>query len=857
MLANYATQAKEFFKAIVDMVPDFGGDLAILEETAEQTPQTLLGAIQEQIVNNENPSEPMELREEDDSLVVYNCFNATREVEALRDALLLLLKRHPNDYTLNDIIVMAPDIAAFAPAIRAVFDNCELRGQYSLSDRSIRQANLLAEGFLEILRLPASRFEASRVTQLLDSQPLRNRFDFSEEDVTTIRQWMATAQIRLDYDLKDRQKRNSHMDDEAYTWQLGLDRMLLSLAVDTTIDSEKRTLGFAELEPLPFTEEGMGDANRTLGHFCAFLRKLHETAQELTAVSERTAVEWRDLLLDILQRFFRADADSALDHYTLRSCINALATDATSGGYTGKLPFSIVQTILEGTLEGAQPKAPFLEGKITCCSMMPMREVPCKVLAMLGMDAGSFPHRDASTGFTLLRRGSPLPYYVRSRIQEDQYIFLEAIQSVREHLLIFYHGQDDKNPDASAAKLSPAPVVEELLAYAENACQLSNGGDVRKELVVKRNLNSFDAKNFRPKTERQEELSLRSSFSFDQVSHAIAMTAEGESSGEEIWKSYYALPMLAEYPVREAEGGLQLELTDWEQFFKNPMRFFLQRRLNYGKRSDESDELEDSERFAVTSPLEKWSIRTTIFNQILLPETPDVELVERRLRRASQLPLGDLGSQAMRELRKSVKLPDELNSLALWRNQTPQEFSVETEVPSDLFEGLPELAKLRPVGMGCRLNALRERVPVRLHGSFPVAELNGACGIAMVCHSKCVEKNGLVPQYILAPYLHWLVLAANEDGRFPFVKFLDTKEGQLIDFLSEELIARQDLAEYARGRLAQLAQLYLLGHFIPLPLCLNSNAKESMTLIYGCNDLKGIREMQAGIQEVQNVLWAS
>ena len=645
--------------------------------------------------------------------------------------------------------------------------------------------------------------------------------------MTAIHQWMGTAQIRLDYDLKDRQRRNGHMDDEAYTWQLGLDRMLLSLAVDTPLDSEKRTLGFAELEPLPFAEEGMGDANQTLGHFCALLRKLHETVQELATVSERTAVEWRDLLLEILQRFFRADADSALDHYTLRSCINALATDATSGGYTGKLPFSIVQTILEGTLEGAQPKAPFLEGKITCCSMMPMREVPCKVLAMLGMDAGSFPHRDGSTGFTLLRRGSPLPYYVRSRIQEDQYIFLEALQSVREHLLIFYHGQDDKNPDASTAKLSPAPVVEELLAYAERACQLANGGDVREALVVKRSLNSFDAKSFRPKTTPQEKLSLRSSFSFDQVGHAIAMTAEGESSGENAWKAYYALPMPKSLPVPADNGVLKMELSDMERFFKSPAKQFLRNRLGFSDIEEEAVSLEDSERFGVAKGLDGWKVKKAIFSKVLL--TKDLtgeEKVLQHLRRTSQLPLGELAKQAFQVQKQQFTLTPDDQLIALYSHQQSEEFSLNLEVPNNLMEGFPEFQELRQGE--CRLDEKQPAdapIPVCLHGYFPVAKEGTNCVVLGECFGKTPEA-----RHKLVPYLRWLMAAVSQPEAQPLCQIVVPmkNDGKNIWTLK---VPKKGFD--AKAVLSQIVQLYLLGQVVPLPIMLNDSDNDAVELILG------------------------
>ena len=148
--------------------------------------------------------------------------------------------------------------------------------------------------------------------------------------------------------------------------------------------------------------------------------------------------------------------------------------------------------------------------------------------------------------------------------------------------------------------------------------------------------------------------------------------------------------------------------------------------------------------------------------------------------------------------------------LELWRHQETKNLQVTVELPANLLEGLPNLKKLRQ--MPCRLEVPEGKVILQLSGQIPVAA--GGSGILDVRHGSYRHK------HFVLPYLRWLMLAAQPGGcPQPFLKLLLTKEtGEVRELLKEEVFQRTDLAGYASSRLAKLLQLYLLGHFMPLPL---------------------------------------
>src|SRR5262249_58927715 len=110
------------------------------------------------------------------SLQADVCNGPVREIEVLHDQLLGLFERHP-DLTPADVVVMTPDIAAYAPAIEAVFGGAPLgrRIPFTIADRSLRTESALVAAFLSLLDLPGSRYDASQLLALLETPAVHPR----------------------------------------------------------------------------------------------------------------------------------------------------------------------------------------------------------------------------------------------------------------------------------------------------------------------------------------------------------------------------------------------------------------------------------------------------------------------------------------------------------------------------------------------------------------------------------------------------------------------------------------------------------------------------------------------------------
>ena len=107
-----------------------------------------------------------------------------------------------------------------------------------------------------------------------------------------------------------------------------------------------------------------------------------------------------------------------------------------------------MRSLLEEQLDRARLNAAFLSGGITFCEHVPMRAIPFRVVCLLGMDDESFPRSSARASFDLMqnpRLGD------RNLRDDDRQLFLEALLSARDALLVTYVGQSAQDDSVRPA----------------------------------------------------------------------------------------------------------------------------------------------------------------------------------------------------------------------------------------------------------------------------------------------------------------------------------------------------------------------------------------------------------------------
>ena len=242
-----------------------GADVTTHEHPVEHRGGTQLARLQAAVRADEVPDPG----EADHSIEVHSCHGRARQVEVLRDAILHLLEEDPS-LEPRDVIVMCPDIEAFAPLIQATFgaeeDEEELDDRLPdlrvrLADRSLRQTNPILGVVARILDLAGQRLTATQVIDFANREPVRQRFRLDDDDIARFEDWVSESGIRWGLDAEHRAPyKLSAL--PAGTWRAGLDRLL----VGVTMNEDERRL-FGGVLPLDDVDSGAIDLAGRLAEF--------------------------------------------------------------------------------------------------------------------------------------------------------------------------------------------------------------------------------------------------------------------------------------------------------------------------------------------------------------------------------------------------------------------------------------------------------------------------------------------------------------------------------------------------------------------------------------------------------------
>jgi exodeoxyribonuclease V gamma subunit len=396
----------------------------------------------------------------DASLQVHSCHTRLREVQVLHDQVRALLEAEPALQP-RDIAVLAPDIDQYAPFVQAVFGG-EAQARhaipFALSDASTLAMQPLADAFLQLLDLPASRFAVNEVLDLLGTPVIAARFGLDAADFDVLQPWLGAAGARWGLDADQRAQAGAPAE-AAYTWAWALDRLLLGHASGSDA-------GIGDIAPLPLLEGGQLD---TLDRLLQGLRRLAQWQKALAA--PRAPADWGRALAQLVADFFpehaRDDRDrKAIDD--LRALAAAFAEEAVAAQVDEAVPLAVVRAWYAAAFADADARQPFLTGGITFGRMVPMRLVPFKVICLLGMDDGAFPRHDPAGSLNRLAAALDTPRRRvgdRSVRDDDRGLFLQLFAAATQVFYLSYVGQDARTGES----LPPSVVVSELLDAAKAA----------------------------------------------------------------------------------------------------------------------------------------------------------------------------------------------------------------------------------------------------------------------------------------------------------------------------------------------------------------------------------------------------
>jgi len=561
---------------------------------------------------------------DDPSLRFHVAHSPQREVEILHDQLLEAFQQDPT-LRPRDIVVMVPDITAYAPHIEAVFG--ALPGDdprhlpYAIADQRARQIDPLLDSLVTLLALPQARLGVSELLDLLEVPALHDRFLLAAEDLPTLHDWIRGANIRWGLDDAHRQALGlpAGSGRDPHTWRSGLQRMLLGYA--TGFDAP----AWQEIEP--YGEVG-GLAGALLGKLIVLLERLETHWRALQ--SDADPATWVERLRTLLDDFYLAKTPK--DAYTLlqlEASLQAWREACADARLEDRLPLSIVaEQWLQG-VEGSGLNQRFFAGAVTFGTLMPMRAIPFRHICLLGMHDGNYPRSRKPVDFDLM--GADYRPGDRSRREDDRYLFLEALLAARDRLYLSWVGRSINDN----SERPPSVLVAQLRDHLRTGWRLPDGdGEALLDALT--------------------------------LAHPLQAFSPRYLTGQPPYFTYVhewlpgqrnasARPLHALPPV---DRDRPLSLRELADFLRDPVRAFLQQRLDIHF-EDPDPTAEDAEPFELDG-LQRWSLQDALLRDVVeaveegQDPAPAVLAHEARWFRRGDLPPGPFADPVLEALVEPV-----------------------------------------------------------------------------------------------------------------------------------------------------------------------------------------------------------
>ncbi len=628
-----------------------------IDAFADIETDSLLHMIQQDILElNDSTGQQRPVASDDHSISFRGCHSPLREAEALHDHLLTLFN---NDASLQpkDIIVMVPDIDSFAPYLHAVFGSAqgERYIPFAISDRSASLEHPVLGALHKLLTLDQSRANPPEIIELLEIPAIHRRFNIGSGDISTLSRWVQESGIRWGIN----QQHQSHFDvptRDENTWLFGLRRILLGYAMPSNMGLYDDTFP---------SDQAQGMEAELAGQLAQFI----EYCEWLLAALDqpRDSQEWTLFINQILETFFSPDEDDEQVFQQIRNSLNSFREQLTNAEFQERLPRAVMVDWLKENLGNSRSSQRFLAGQVNICTLMPMRSIPFRVVALLGMNDSAYPRSLPPMGFDLMAKAPKKGD--RSRRDDDRYLFLEALLSARDKLYISYVSRNvcdnsERFPSVLVSELQNliqesfvnAPCSPEIDATESNQPLLDR-------LFHEHTLQPFHPDNFRSQVNYKDN-------PFQSFAGQWLPAARGEGKAASAFLST-PLPPLAE-PEPEQIFELELPLKGFTSFWLNPCEAFCQRRLKIYF-DDKDDEIETREPFTLNS-LNDWQLKDQLVNGYL--QGMDDKQFRQQARAAGLLPHGNFGQLVMNDLQTEARALADLVTPFLIGKQPEQEISL-------------------------------------------------------------------------------------------------------------------------------------------------------------------------------------
>jgi len=687
---------------------------------------------------------------QDASLRVHCCHTRLRELEVLKDALLDQLAVDPTLHP-RDIVVMAPNMALYAPLLPVVFAN-RLRGPlpFHLADVALVGTHPLLAAFGELLDLPTQRIGRSQVLALLALPAVARRLQLASGHAAALQRWLERSHVAWGLDGAMKTDFGAAPVD-LHSFAFGFDRMLAGYLIGQE-DADWLLDDILPAHPVA------GPDAQSLGALWTLIELLREWRS--ACAQPRSLSRWSEALQGWVERLFAADREDAGESEALNAVqrlLAGLARDTQAAGVDPAVDWVVVREVLRQGLDGIPERQPFLAGGVTFCGMVPQRAIPFAVVALLGLNDGDYPRPRADTGLDLMQQFPRLGD--RDNRLDDRYLFLEALMSARRALHLSYIGEGVQDGKAR----NPALPLAELLRFLDDSHGCSDP-QVDRPWRVRHPLQPFDARYFEVANADRNRIQMHADVDPRLFSYSTEFAAVSAPTQAAQWR--FDAPGAAS---PEVEAGAVVELSALLRYYRKPAETLCRQALGLSRAALEDEIGSDTE--PLTSERERFdrSALELVWDALRSGASELPQQAPPRLARSGQLAAGIVGARAWEELREDAQ-----TFLDAARKLPP-------------FERGPA----RPAAVAVDL-ALGGQ---RLVGTLGEIYLAGdTLWLVAISNASSMDFGKLLPLYT-----QWAALCASQPGRLCEVALLTPKRQDLSGFIQTPADLQQGLHRLLAG----------------------------------------------------------
>ena len=628
LLSHLGKQAVDSFRSFEEALVTEGQEYDVID-LPETRSDTLLARLQADIRAARQPGAvdttvPITA---DRSVRVHRCHGARREVEVLRDELLDAFGSLPG-LTASEVLILAPDLDTYGPLAEAILREGDPSLPLRLSERRLDRSDPLVQGMQTMVHLAAGRAPLSEGLALMELPAVTACLESLGTDPERLADRLRASGITWGLNAAHRLAMDAGAQGTG-TWREGLDRLLAGL----WLGNAEASSDAHHCPALPVA----GDLGADPSSMSASLDWLDGLVCLLEGWQvEANPGQWADRLDQALDQVLAAE-HGRFDSTAGVDLIGQLRAAETEHACALPMDAAAVADWLDKAAQDEIRAVSRVGGGLAMGGFKPMRAIPCRVLAVMGLQDAAFPRRATAPAWDLLA-AAPRPGD-RDPVREDRQLFLDAILAAADRVILTAPARNirsNKEEPLSAC-------VDEFLRVA--AATVSSMPDTRKAtyraLIEDHPLQPFNPACFAgPRA------------SFDTGHLEIAQAFEQRQD--------VAVPFQAGVfePPDEVQSA-DLELHEMIRMLKDPWSAWLGSLGVVLPQAGDDPFAMDREPVAAPTGLNRWQIQTEVIAAVVEGRTT---FLEERLAADRLIPYGNLGTAMGRQ---SVQEAESLARLAV------------------------------------------------------------------------------------------------------------------------------------------------------------------------------------------------